>query len=137
MNVEQMIRECYLPNRRQLAPSTEAGYDSAIKAHILPRWKDTEVDSLTVFDLEEWLFTKTGGCARKVWATFRVILRSCYDWGYISNDVGKRRVRLPKKEPYTAPTLTQRQYKKMIKGFYGDPLEAIVIIIASLGLRRG
>lgn len=120
------LRECIL-----------VGYESALNRHILPQWSGKDLDSITVADIESWLdsFDKPGA-ARKAWAVFRAILRLAFRRGMTDNDVTRREIRLPRLRHYEPRVLSAQEVRKLLKGFYGHPLEAWLLVSVCAGLRR-
>lgn len=88
-------------------------------------------------DIESWLdsFAKAGA-ARKAWAVFRSILRLAYRRGVTDNDVTRREIRLPHLRHYEPQVLTAPEVRRLLKGFYGHPLEAWLLVSVCAGLRR-
>ena len=95
------------------------------------------MDEISVADIESWLdsFDKPGA-ARKAWAVFRSILRLAYRRGVTDNDVTRREIRLPHLRHYEPQVLTAPEVRRLLKGFYGHPLEAWLLVSVCAGLRR-
>ena len=125
------------PSISRLRECTRVGYLSALKCHILTKWALVDMDSMTAADIEAWLnsFDKAGA-ARKAWAVLRAILRLAYRLGVTDNDVTRREIRLPRLRQYEPRVLTAPEVRRLLKGFYGHPLEAWLLISVCAGLRR-
>ena len=125
------------PSCAKLRECTLVGYESALNRHILPQWSGKDLDSITVADIESWLdsFDKPGA-ARKAWAVFRAILRLAFRRGMTDNDVTRREIRLPRLRHYEPRVLSAQEVRKLLKGFYGHPLEAWLLVSVCAGLRR-
>lgn len=131
------VDEVWWPSCAGLRECTRVGYESALRCHVLPRWGGVDLDSVTVADIESWLdsFAKAGA-ARKAWAVFRSILRLAYRRGVTDNDVTRREIRLPHLRHYEPQVLTAPEVRRLLKGFYGHPLEAWLLVSVCAGLRR-
>lgn len=125
------------PSCVKLRECTKVGYESALACHILPRWRGKDIDSITVADIESWLdsFDKPGA-ARKAYAVFRAILRLAFKRGLADNDVTRREIRLPHLRHYEPQVLSASEVRRLLKGFYGHPLEAWLLVSVCAGLRR-
>lgn len=139
MLVKDFIEEMYLPSLSDLRKSTKVGYESAINLHILPYFGEYELEELKTWDIEQWLKTfDKPGAAEKAYKTLRQIVRKAIDWDmFEAIDPTRKRIRLPKKESYHPKILNSNQVRKLLRAFYGHPLEAFVICSVLLGLRRG
>ncbi len=137
MLFDTFVDTVWRPSCVKLRECTKVGYESALACHILPRWSGKDLDSITVADIESWLdsFDKAGA-ARKAWAVFRSILRLAYRRGMTDNDVTRREIRLPHLRHYDPQVLTAPEVRRLLKGFYGHPLEAWLLVSVCAGLRR-
>lgn len=95
------------------------------------------MDSISMADIESWLdsFDKPGA-ARKAYAVFRSILRLAFKRGLTDNDVTRREIRLPRLRHYEPQVLSASEVRRLLKGFYGHPLEAWLLVSVCAGLRR-
>ena len=95
------------------------------------------MDAISVADIESWLdsFDKPGA-ARKAYAVFRAILRLAFKRGLSDNDVTRREIRLPHLRHYEPQVLSAPEVRRLLKGFYGHPLEAWLLVSVCAGLRR-
>ncbi|WP_368099359.1 tyrosine-type recombinase/integrase [Bifidobacterium pseudocatenulatum] len=113
------------------------GYESAYRCHIQSKWGGVDMESITASDIEEWLGSfKRAGAARKAWAVLRAILRLAYRRGVTDNDVTRREIRLPHLRHYEPQVLSAPEVRRLLKGFYGHPLEAWLLVSVCAGLRR-
>ena len=87
------------------------------------------MDAISVADIESWLdsFDKPGA-ARKAYAVFRAILRLAFKRGMTDNDVTRREIRLPHLRHYEPQVLSASEVRRLLKGFYGHPLEAWLLV---------
>ena len=125
------------PTISRLRECTRVGYESAYRTHIRDRWSNVDMDAISVADIESWLdsFDKPGA-ARKAYAVFRAILRLAFKRGLADNDVTRREIRLPHLRHYEPQVLSASEVRRLLKGFYGHPLEAWLLVSVCAGLRR-
>ena len=131
------VEDIWKPSISRLRECTRVGYLSALRVHILPRWENVDMESITVTGIESWLgsFDKPGA-ARKAYAVFRAILRLAFKRGLTDNDVTRREIRLPRLRHYEPQVLSASEVRRLLKGFYGHPLEAWLLVSVCAGLRR-
>lgn len=132
--------EMYIEGKRaRLTAETLAGYESAIRAHVLPRWGSTALVDVTPADLQRWVdtaFPGRPGAAEKAFKTFRQV------WRWAVRMEGLRLwdvtqwVELPRKPAYRPRSLTAAELSRMLRGIMGQPWEAVILLQAALGLRR-
>lgn len=131
------VDDVWWPSCARLRECTRVGYESAYRCHIQSKWGGVDMESITASDIEEWLGSfKRAGAARKAWAVLRAILRLAYRRGVTDNDVTRREIRLPHLRRYEPRVLDARQVRRLLKGFYGHPLEAWLLVSVCAGLRR-
>lgn len=95
------------------------------------------MDAISVADIESWLDSfDRPGAARKAYAVFRAILRLAFKRGLSDNDVTRREIRLPHLRHYEPQVLSAPEVRRLLKGFYGHPLEAWLLVSVCAGLRR-
>ena len=137
MLLGEFVENVWWPSCAKLRECTRVGYESAYRCHLKPRWADMDMESISASDIEDWLgsFAQTGA-ARKAWAVFRAILRLAFRKGATDNDVTRREIRLPRPRRYEPRVLDARQTRRLLKGFYGHPLEAWLLVSVCAGLRR-
>lgn len=131
------VEDIWKPSISRLRECTRVGYLSTLRVHILPRWENVDMESITVTGIESWLdsFDKPGA-ARKAYAVFRAILRLAFKRGLTDNDVTRREIRLPRLRHYEPQVLSASEVRRLLKGFYGHPLEAWLLVSVCAGLRR-
>lgn len=125
------------PTISRLRECTRVGYESAYRTHIRDRWSNVDMDAINVAGIESWLdsFDKPGA-ARKAYAVFRAILRLAFKRGLTDNDVTRRDIHLPHLRHYEPQVLSAPEVRRLLKGFYGHPLEAWLLVSVCAGLRR-
>lgn len=131
------VDEVWRPACAGLRECTRVGYESALRCHVLPRWSGVDLDSVTVDGVESWLWSfDKAGAARKSWAVFRAVMRLAFRRGVTDNDVTRREIRLPRVRRYEPRVLTASEVRRLLRGFYGHPLEAWLLVSVCAGLRR-
>lgn len=131
------VDDVWWPSCARLRECTRVGYESAYRCHIQSKWGDVDMESITAPDIEEWLGSfKRAGAARKAYAVFRAILRLAFKRGLTDNDVARREIRLPHLRHYEPQVLSAPEVRRLLKGFYGHPLEAWLLVSVCAGLRR-
>lgn len=137
MLFDTFVTTVWKPSCAKLRECTKVGYESALNCHILPQWSGRDMDAISVADIESWLdsFDKPGA-ARKAYAVFRAILRLAFKRGLADNDVTRREIRLPHLRHYEPQVLSASEVRRLLKGFYGHPLEAWLLVSVCAGLRR-
>lgn len=126
----------YWPTRN-LAPSTMAGYLSDYKNHVLPRWGDVELADIRAADIEAWIAPMKRGVAVNALGCLRRILRKAERDDLIELDPTRKAIELPKRRvPYQPKVLSLQDARAVLRGFYGHPLEAWVLMSICTGTRR-
>ena len=125
--------------RERRRESTVEGYVSALRRHVLPRWGETDIESIDPADIQEWIdsFAKPGA-ALKAWKTLRQVVR----WSirrlrlrvWDPTSVGVELPRIERSEPRT---LEAPEVSAYLRGLWGCPHEAAAIFAVALGLRPG
>lgn len=136
MLFDTFVTTVWKPSCAKLRECTKVGYESALNCHILPQWSGRDMDAISVADIESWLdsFDKPGA-ARKAYAVFRAILRLAFKRGLADNDVTRREIRLPHLRHYEPQVLSAPEVRRLLKGFYGHPLEAWLLVSVCAELR--
>lgn len=137
MLFDTFVTTVWKPSCAKLRECTKVGYESALNCHILPQWSGRDMDAISVADIESWLDSfDRPGAARKAYAVFRAILRLAFKRGLSDNDVTRREIRLPHLRHYEPQVLSAPEVRRLLKGFYGHPLEAWLLVSVCAGLRR-
>lgn len=129
----------YMQSCAGLRESTCVGYESAYRVHLQAEFGDVELLDITVQKVESWAarYKEHPGACRKAWAVLRQMLRKATKWGVIPYDPCSAGVTLPRRKAYTPPTINPKETKTLLKGMWGHALEAVVLVAAVCGLRRG
>lgn len=139
MKLCQFAEQVYFPHvRTTVRANTFIGYESAYRLYIRPTFGDTDMESITVSDVQSWItsFAKPG-CARRSYTTLRQIIRYAADVGkYNGDDPTKHNIKLPHTPGNQNKVLTSREVMELVNGFRGHKLEACVLCSVAMGLRR-
>lgn len=123
---------------KRLRPTTMEGYESAVRRHLLPRWAGTELEDIGPEAIQAWVDSfELPGAAEKAYKTLRQIVRwSIRRLRVRMWDPTAAEVELPRKRPYRPDVLSPAEERRMLRGIWGAPFEAVVLCAAALGLRR-
>lgn len=122
----------------RLRASTLAGYESALRLHVLPAFGAREAGSIPWGEVQAWVDgIALPGAARKAYKTLRQVLR----WAI-------RRLRLPIADPTVGVELPRvprperramdaGQVRDYLRALWDHECEAVAICSVTLGLRRG
>lgn len=135
----ELAAERYLAEKAaRLRETTMEGYESAIRRHLAPRWTGVELEDICPEDLQAWVDSiSLPGAAEKAYKTLRQIIRwSIKRLRLRMWDPTTAGVELPRKRPYRPDVLEAREERRLLRGIYGAPWEAVVLCAATLGLRR-
>lgn len=136
MNLKTYAEVAYWPTRN-LAPSTMAGYLSDWYNHVLPRWGNYELQDISASEIEAWIAPMTKGCAVNSLGLLRRILLKAERDGLIDFAPTRKAIELPKTHvPYRPKVLDLQGARRLLRGFYGHPLEGWVIVSLTTGTRR-
>lgn len=141
MTIGVITRDHYLPEKRKRRkPNTVYGYESSINLHVLPKWEERPIGSITHDEVQEWAdaLSQTDahvGGAEKAYKCLRQIIRWAMDkWGILMVDP-TRKIEFARQKAHQPAVLTQRRLKKLIRGLVGCAHEATGIIQAAIGCR--
>lgn len=123
--------------RKRLRETTLAGYESALRCHVIPAWGDREVESIGHDELQAWVDGfELPGAAEKAYKT----LRQVYRWTLRRHQLRvwdvTQGIELPQKPRRDVRAATVGQLKSVLLGIHGQPWEAVVVCQSALGLRR-
>lgn len=141
MKLADYYRDYYDRYIGMLAPSTQEGYRSSIRLHVLPQWGEWELHEIRVRHINSWLMEfDSPGQADKAYKCLRQILRSSMGDEIYPEDVvdpTTRGIRKPKM-PWSgdAPCLTEREVRELLLAIVGWEYEPLVICGVWMGLRR-
>ena len=138
MLFETACAEYMAAKRERLRATTIEGYESAVRRHLMPRWAGVELESIEPEQIQEWVdgFAMPGA-AEKAYKTLRQVIRwSIRKLRVRMWDPTTAEIELPRKRPYRPDVLTPKEERRLLRGIYGAPWEAVVLCAAALGLRR-
>lgn len=131
--------EKYMATKRErLRATTMEGYESAVRRHLMPRWAGVELESIEPEQIQEWVDGfEMAGAAEKAYKTLRQIIRwSIRKLRVRMWDPTTAEIELPRKKPYRPDVLTPKEERRLLRGVYGAPWEAVALCAVTLGLRR-
>lgn len=137
MLFESAVEKYWEDKSRRLRGNTLEGYASAIRKHLAPVWTGREIEEITHDEVQAWVDgIPSYGAAEKAYKTFRQIYGwSIRKWGLQIWDVTQG-VELPPKPVVRKATLSAAEEGRTLRGIVGQAWEAVVLLEASLGLRR-
>lgn len=123
----------------RLRVCTLAGYESALRCHVLPRWSGVELEAITPEALQGWVDgLELPGAAAKAYKTLRQVVRwAIRRLGVRMYDPTAAGVELPRARPRRPRTLDAGQVRSYLRALWGHECEAVAICSVTLGLRRG
>lgn len=130
----------YMDDKRgRLRACTLAGYESALALHVLPRWGETELESITPEGVQGWVDSfEPPGAAEKAYKTLRQVIRwAIRRLGMRMYDPTAAGVELPRKPAHRPRTMEAGQVRAYLRALWGHECEAVAICSVTLGLRRG
>lgn len=139
MRIIDIYEQHYLPDKSsKRAASTIAGYESSMRLHVLPKWGENEIEEINPDELQKWVDSfKEIGAAEKAFKCLRQIIRWWIKHKRLHVSDPTVYIEIKHKLPYRPEVLDSRQVAEMLRGFWGHPMEAVVICSVTLGLRRG
>lgn len=122
---------------KRLRGNTIEGYMSALRKHIIPRFGECNIESISFDDVQEWVDSiPTYGATTKAFKTFRQV----YRWTIRKKQLRiwdiTQGIELPKKPVIHKRVLDATEERAMLRTIVGQEWEAVVLLGASLGLRR-
>lgn len=122
---------------RRLRENTLEGYRSALRRHVLPAFAGRPVEEISFDEVQRWVDSiPTYGAAIKAYKTFRQVYRWVLRRAGIRVWDVTQGVELPARPVVRKRTLGPEQERETLRGIWGQPWEAVVLLQASLGLRR-
>lgn len=133
--LDEYFKSRFLPSRSDL---TKANNDTHtyMWAHVPQRWKDAEIHEPSHDDVQEWLLSMPRGTSRAAMRTFRAVLRQAWMNGLLTKEPLKYQFRYPRKYRSKIHVWDEKQIAEALQRMRGDRLEAFLICMAALGLRR-
>ena len=130
----------YLSDKaRRVRASTLAGYESALRCHVLPRWGAVDLVAITPEAVQEWVDGfSLAGAADKAYKTLRQVIRwSIRRLGVRMPDPTACGVELPRRTAYRPQVMDAQGARSYLRALWGHECEAVAICSVTLGLRRG
>ena len=126
-----------------LSDSTKSFYRTQVLKHLIPSIGDLVLAKLTLADVERLLAKERsdGLSARSVQAihaTLRRALKHAVRWGMIRhNPASEAEVPSPRRDDAKVHALDRDSIVRLLGAAEGDRLEAMIVLLAMLGLRKG
>lgn len=129
--------EMYMADKSaRLRQTTLDGYASALRAHVLPKWGERDIESITHEELQAWVDSLPSyGAAEKAYKTFRQVVRWSMRRLKLRIWDVTQGVELPKRRMAKRRVLTASEERSALREVVGSPYEAVVLCAAALGLR--
>lgn len=139
VTLDQYFRRVFVPTRSTyLAKKTMARYVQVYEDHIAPTFADEDVSTISRSDVQAWVMSfDSPSTAREAFSRLRAILRAAYDDELLDERPLERRVVLPRFEREHKATWTASEVLEASRRLRGDRFEAMFIVMASTGMRRG
>ena len=122
--------------------STFTSYESHVKRHVIPALGDLELDQIRPQQLNAFYASRTAaglsaGTVRRIHATLRRALRDAVRWGEIGDNpaAGSDPPRVGEIAKFS--TWEPEHVRAFLEAVIGDELEALWVVLATTGLRRG
>jgi integrase len=128
--------------RSTIRATTYRAYESHVRVHLVPHLGDVglaELDARTINVMYGALIEKLAPASvRRVHATLHRALRDARRWGYVTENVADF-ADPPKHRPLDREltTWTAAELRRFLDSVRGDDLEALWVVLATTGLRRG
>ena len=142
MTVEQYLNLWFSTHSKGIEAGTAQGYWNNIRLHIIPnigKVKLRNLDRHKITAFYDRLQKEKGLSPKTIWyvhATFRKALNDAVADDLLIKNPCKD-AKCPKAEKFYAEILDEAQVRILIQGVLGSPIETEVLLMASLGLRRG
>lgn len=130
--------EKYLEDKsKRLRETTLEGYRSALRKHVIPRFGQMSIESISFEEVQEWVDSiPTYGAARKAYKTFRQVYRWTIRRANIRIWDVTQGIELPEIPVVRQKTLSAAEEATTLRAIWGKEWEAAILLAASLGLRR-
>lgn len=137
MLFENAVIEYMRDKERRLRGNTLEGYRSALKCHVLPAFGRREIEGITHDEVQDWVDSiPTYGAAGKAFKTFRQVYRWIMRKHQLRIWDVTQGIELPKAPVVRRDVLTSAEERATLRGIVGQAWEAVILLEASLGLRR-
>jgi integrase len=139
---EFLVDEWLPAIRSTIRATTYRGYESHVRVHLVPHLgavRLTALDARIVNVMYGRLIdTLSPASVRRIHATLHRAMRDARRWGYVTANVVDR-TDPPKHRPLEREqtTWTAEELRRFLRSVMGDELEALWVVYATTGLRRG
>ena len=134
--------EGWVRDVRNIRPSTQHGYEVAVRLHLAPTIGGIRLAALSPLDVERMLSVLAPSMSpkmlRNVHAVLRRALNAAVRAGLVPRNVaGREYVDAPRVPTVEPQPLTAAQVRRVLDAARGDRLEALFIVAVGTGLRQG
>lgn len=139
--LKHYISQWLLSKRHELKPSTARGYESNIEKYIIPELGHLQLDDVNRTDVQAMvnrLYDKKlrGGTIRYIIRVLSACLRDALlDERITHNPCAK--IKFKPEPKFHAIVLNSKQLQKLIGALDDSPISVLILLAATLGLRRG
>lgn len=121
--------------RKKVRANTLAGYESALRCHLLPRWKGMELEAIRQEDIQAWVSDMSYGAAGKALKTLRQILRWAIRTYRLRIFCETDGVELPEAPIREEHTLSAKELRRCTLAWQGEEWEPVALVQSACGLR--
>ncbi|MDY5002982.1 MAG: site-specific integrase [Atopobiaceae bacterium] len=121
--------------RKKVRANTFAGYESALRCHLLPRWNGMELEAIRQEDIQAWVSDMSYGAAGKALKTLRQILRWAIRTYRLRIFCETDGVELPEAPIREERTLSAKELRRCTLAWQGEEWEPVALVQSACGLR--
>lgn len=131
----------WLRGRRHLAYATQQLTGSLLRAHVVPKWGDVRLKTITRADVQRWVYDLedqglSSGTVRKARGVLRQVLQAAVRDDLIPKNPALD-VDLPAKTPPRTTTLTVDQLRLLMEQIHSERFRVLTLFLATTGVRIG
>ena len=129
----------WLDLKSNIRANTLYSYQIVLNAHIKPYFKTKKLQDIKPIDIQNYYNYKLKNLSGNTVLKHHANIHGCLGYAVKMNLIAYNpadRVMLPKKEKYRAEFYNDTQLKKLFKCIKGHPLELLIKMTATYGLRR-
>ncbi|ABB16028.1 site-specific integrase [Carboxydothermus hydrogenoformans] len=126
--------------RPNLSPTTAYGYEAIINLHIIPFFKNIELQKVRPIDIQQYYNSKRDELSGKTLLQHHRILHKAFDFAMKLQLIPNNPIDFvdsPKAKKYKAKILDLKEIKTLLNALKDTDLEVPINLALSLGLRRG
>lgn len=137
MNYADYHESVYRPGAAaRVRASTLAGYDEVWERHLKPAWGHWDMADIDAGSVERWLASvPTAPLRHKLYAALKRELNRAVHDGHLERNPCDL-VDAPRRPEPMPDALDERELRRLLRGYWGAPLEAWLLVSVTCGLRR-